>query len=162
MGVLFFFVTVRELCVLQKTHASALFLWKQVAQEIYHLHLPLQKRLCDLDDQEVCHLRRHPVLGHELDMLIFVATEQKLHVSPGDRNDHAILAGTQDSSNPTIGIFTGEAYKSKAGHDILALCGSSLRVIPKFFICGREKRIGTSPVSSTSTLVEHGGVVGKL
>ena len=29
-------------------------------------------------------------------------------------------------------------------------------------ICGRENRIGTSPVSSTSTLVERGGVVGKL
>ena len=34
-------------------------------------------------------------------------------------------------------------------------------VIRRFWLCRREKRIGTSPVSSTSTLVEHGGFVGK-
>ena len=34
-------------------------------------------------------------------------------------------------------------------------------IISKFFIWARENRIGTFPVSSTSTLVEHGGVVGK-
>ena len=33
--------------------------------------------------------------------------------------------------------------------------------IPRFCICRRENRICTSPFSSTSTLVEHGGVVGK-
>ena len=39
--------------------------------------------------------------------------------------------------------------------------GSSAMVVPKFFICERENKMGSSPVSSTSTLVEHGGVVGK-
>ena len=46
-------------------------------------------------------LRRHPVLGHELDMMVFVAKEQKLHVSSGEPTAHATWAGTQDSSNPT-------------------------------------------------------------
>ena len=32
---------------------------------------------------------------------------------------------------------------------------------PKLFICGSENEIGTLPVSSTSTRVEHGGFVGK-
>ena len=34
-------------------------------------------------------------------MLIFATTKQKLHVSLGEQIAHSILAGTQDSSNPT-------------------------------------------------------------
>ena len=33
-------------------------------------------------------------------MMIFVATEQELHVSSGEQLAHAILASTQESSNP--------------------------------------------------------------
>ena len=33
-------------------------------------------------------------------MLIFAPIEQKLHVSSGEQIAHAMLAGTQDSSNP--------------------------------------------------------------
>ena len=59
------------------------------------------------------------------------------------------------------GILAGEENKPKAGHVILSLFGSSSKVIPMFFIWEGENKTGTSPVSSTSTLVEHGGVVGK-
>ena len=45
----------------------------EVAPKVYHLHLLPQKRWCDLDPQELCHLRRPPVSGHELDTLILVA-----------------------------------------------------------------------------------------
>ena len=38
---------------------------------------------------------------------------------------------------------------------------SSSLVVPKFFIWERDNKMGTSPVSCTSTLAEHGGVVGK-
>ena len=73
----------------------------------------------------VCHLRRHPVSGHELDTLILVAKEQKSHVSSGEQIAHATLAGTQDSSNPTqdvpfVEYSTGEQYKPKAGHEIVS------------------------------------------
>ena len=60
-----------------------------------------------------------------------------------------------------FGILAGEENKPKAGHVILSLFGSSSKVIPKFFIWEGENKMGTSLVSSTSTLVEHGGVVGK-
>ena len=59
------------------------------------------------------------------------------------------------------GIIAGEENKPKAGHVILSLFGYSSKVIPKFFIWEGDNKMGTSPVSSTSTLVEHGGVVGK-
>ena len=55
----------------------------------------------------------------------------------------------------------GEECKPKAGHVILSPFGSNSIVIPKCFIWGWENKIGTLPVSRTSTLVEHGGVVGK-
>ena len=50
------------------------------AQETDHLHH--QRQQCDLDEQEVHHLRLPPDLVCELDLLIFAPTEQKLHVSP--------------------------------------------------------------------------------
>ena len=50
---------------------------------------------------EVYHLHLHPVLVCELRMLIFAPIGQKLLVSSGEEIAHAILAGTQDSSNPT-------------------------------------------------------------
>ena len=62
---------------------------------------------------------------------------------------------------PIVEYSAGEEYKPKAGHVMLSPFGFSAMVRPRFCICGRENRIGTSPVSSTSTLVEHGGVVGK-
>ena len=49
----------------------------------------------------------------------------------------------------------------KAGHVILSPLGSSSMVIPNFVISGMENKTGTSLVSSTSTLVEHSGAVGK-
>ena len=49
----------------------------------------------------------------------------------------------------------------KAGHVILSPYGFSSIVVPKFLIWRSENKIGTSPVSSTSTTVDHGGVVGK-
>ena len=69
-----------------------------VAPKAYHLGL--QTREYDLDKQQVCHLRRHPTLVNELDMLIFVALEQQLHVSSCEQIAQAILAGTQGRLNP--------------------------------------------------------------
>ena len=63
---------------------------------------------------------------------------------------------------PVVECSTGEEYKPKAGQVILSPFGPSSIVIPKFFLCARENRIGASLFPSTSTLVEHGGVVGKL
>ena len=55
--------------------------------------------------QELCVLRQiRPVLVCELETLIFAPIRQKLHVSSGERIAHAILAGTQDSSNPTQNV----------------------------------------------------------
>ena len=62
---------------------------------------------------------------------------------------------------PIVEYSNGEEYKPTAGHVILAPFESNSSVIPRFCICGRENRTGTSPVSSTSTQVEHGGFVGK-
>ena len=59
---------------------------------------------------------------------------------------HATLAGTQDSLKsdticPIVEYSTGEKYKPKAGHVILAPFGSSSSAIIQFCICGKENRI---------------------
>ena len=61
---------------------------------------------------------------------------------------------------PNVAYSTGEEYKPKVGHVILAPFGSSSSVIPRFCICGSENGTRTSSVPSTSTQVEHGGFVG--
>ena len=139
LEVLFFFVTVQELCVLRQINAviSTVFLLMRVAPEAYHLRL--QTRQYCLDEQEVYHFHLRPVLVCELDMLIFAPMEQKLHVSSGEQIAHAILAGTQDSSNPTqhVPLWSTKLEKStseKAGHVIVSPFGSSSIVILKFFI----------------------------
>ena len=43
--------------IAEDSRFGCFFLGCQVAPEVYHLHLPLQKRQCDLDEQEVCHLQ---------------------------------------------------------------------------------------------------------
>ena len=62
---------------------------------------------------------------------------------------------------PIVEYSAGEEYRPKAGHVIVSPFGSCPMAVPKFFICEMENKMGTSPVSSTSTLVEHGGAVGK-
>ena len=163
LEVLFFFVTVWELCVVLKIHASTDFLWLQAAQRFIIFIFVFRNG----STVEVCHLRCHPVLGHELDMLIFVAIEQKLHVSSGEQNAHATFGWyarlvKSNTICPIVEYSTGEKYKPKAGHVIIAPFGSETGAIHQFCTCGKENRTSTSPVSSTSTLVEHGGVVGKL
>ena len=71
----------------------------------------LQVPSLTLATQVVCHLHLHlhlhPCLVHglvhELDMMVFALTWQRLHVSLGDQVAHATrsLADTQDSSSPT-------------------------------------------------------------
>ena len=87
LDVLFFYVLVQELRFLREIHAflpPVLFLM-QVALEADHLRL--QNRQCGLDEQEVYHLHLRPVLVCELDVLIFAAIKQKLHVSSGVRSN---------------------------------------------------------------------------
>ena len=57
--VLFFFVTVQELCVPRQIHVSPVLFLMQVVPEVYHLRL--QKGQYGLDKQEVYHLRLRPV-----------------------------------------------------------------------------------------------------
>ena len=57
----------------------------------------------------------------------------------GEETAHAILGGTQDSSNPKpkcpiVEYSAGEECKPKAGHVIVSHFGSNLKVIPTFFI----------------------------
>ena len=90
---------------------------------------------------------------------VFVPIEQKLHVSSGEPIAHVTLADTQDSSNPTqyVPFWNIQFLKStsqKLDMYFLSPFGSSSTVVPKFFMCGRENRMGTSPVSTSSTLVE--------
>ena len=52
-------------------------------------------------------------------MLIFVATEQKLHVSTGERNAHVILACARlvksNTIFPSVEYSTGEEYIQAMG-----------------------------------------------
>ena len=64
-------------------------------------------------------------------------------------------------SNTMCPIMLERNTDQKAGHVIVSPIGSCPVAVPKFFICAMENKMGTSPVSSTSTLVEHGGVSGK-
>ena len=57
----------------------------------------------------------------------------------GAQTAHAILSGTQDSSNPKpkcpiVEYSAGDEYNPKAGHVIVSLFGSNSIVIPKCFI----------------------------
>ena len=67
-----------------------------------------------LDKREVYHLRLRPFLVCELDMLIFLPIEKKLHVSSGEQIAHATFAGTQDSSSPTqfVPLWSTQLEKS--------------------------------------------------
>ena len=77
------------------------------------------------------------------------------------RTAHAIWVGSQDSvkSNiicPTVQYSAGEEYKPIAGH--VNLISFRIQFTSRTQILsstGRDKRIGTSHVSSTSTLVDH-------
>ena len=117
LEVLFFFVTVQELCVLRQIHASRILLLMQVVQEVHHLRL-------------------RPVLVCELDMLVFAPIERKLHVSSGEQIADAILAGMQDSSSPTqyVPLWSTQLEKPKAGHVNVSPFGSSSIEIPTSFI----------------------------
>ena len=97
-------------------------------------------------------------------VFLYDKAKVKCFVGRTDRSRDFCWHVRQVKSNtmcPIAESSAGEEYKSKARHVILSPFEFSSTVIPQFFICGREKRTGTSPVSSTSTLVEHGGVVGK-
>ena len=128
LEVLFFFVTVQELSVLRQIHASPVLLLMQVAPEVYHLRL--QKRQYGLDKQEVYyHLHLRPVLVCELDMLILAPMEQKLHVSSGEQIAHEILAGTQDTSNPTqyVELRSTQLEKSTSQKLDMQICLLSIK-----------------------------------
>ena len=45
-----------------------------------------------MNEQEVRHLRLHPILVDELDMPTFVVREQKLHVSSGEQIANLLIA----------------------------------------------------------------------
>ena len=115
------------------------------AQVVYHPHL---------------HLHLHPCLVHELDRLVFALTWQRLHVSSGDQIAHATwsLADTQDSSSPTQYVPAWSTQLERNTDQKLDMY--NLVSIPSF-PSDRGKKWGKSPVSSTSTLVEQVGVVGK-
>ena len=60
---------------------------------------------------------------------------------------------------PASETSVGESYNPNDGQVILSPFASTLRLIPRFFICGNESRIGTAPSSKMSTCVRHGGPV---
>ena len=62
---------------------------------------------------------------------------------------------------PASDISVGESYNPNDGQVIRSPLASTFRLMPKFFICGNESRIGTDPSSKMSTCVLHGGSVGK-
>ena len=51
----------------------------------------------------------------------------------------------------------GDSYKPNDGQVILSPLASNLRLMPRFFICGSDSKIGTDPSSKMSTCVLHGG-----
>ena len=61
---------------------------------------------------------------------------------------------------PVSETSVGESYKPNDGQVILSPLASNLRLMPRFFICGNESRIGTDPPAKMSTCVLHGGSVG--
>ena len=61
---------------------------------------------------------------------------------------------------PASDTSVGESYNPNDGQVILSPVASSLKLMPKFFICGNESNIGTDPSSKMSTCVLHGGSVG--
>ena len=93
----------------------------------------------------------------------YIMMDRALHVSSDEQIAHAMLAGTQKlvELNPIVEYSVGWEYKSKTGHVLLTSFGSNSNWISRLCICGTENKIGSSSVSNTSTLVEHGGVVGQ-
>ena len=92
-------------------------------------------------------------------MLIFAPTEQKLHVFSDELIAHAFLADALGSLTQTQCVLLWcvqmeKHCKPKAGPFWIHSTVTQILHLKK-------NRIETSPVSSTSTLVEHGGVVGK-
>ena len=67
--------------------------------------------------QVVCHphLHLHACLMHELDMLVFTLTWQRLHVFSGDQVAHATwsLADTHDSSSATQNVPLKSAQQER-------------------------------------------------
>ena len=97
-------------------------------------------------------------------MLMFAPIVQVLHVSLGEEIAHAMSADMRLIKSKIMSlcrVFSWRRVQTKSWTCILSPFGSNSIVIPKLFIWGRDDRIGTSPVSSTSTLVEHESVVGK-
>ena len=86
-------------------------------------------------------------------------------VRPTDTFEHRITSYarlvTSNTICPIVECSAGEAYKPKTSHVILSPFGSRSKVELKFFHLREGRHNGTSPVPSTSTLVEDGGVVGK-
>ena len=120
------------------------------AQEVYHGHFHI-----------------HACLVHEPDVLGFRSAMAKvtcLFGWSGRSRDLVVgLYARFVKSNticPIAEYSAGEENKPKDRHVILYPWGSSSIVVPNFLIWRSEKK-STSPVSSTSTMVEHGGVVGK-
>ena len=144
--------------VLRQIHAflSPVLFLMQVAPEAYHFRLQN-----GLDKQKVYHLHLHPVLVCELDMLIFCSDRAKVTCLYGwaDRSrDLGWYARLVSTLCPIVEYSAGEAYKPKAGHVHLCPLGSSSIIITKCLNWERENKRGTSPVSSTSTLVERRSV----
>ena len=110
-------------------------------------HLHLQKRYYDLSGQEVCHLRRHSIFVHELDMpTCGMRAKVTCFVWRAERSRDFGWYARLVYSNTMCGIFHWRENKPKAGHVILSSFELSSIDVPKFFICGRENKIGTSPV----------------
>ena len=134
--------------MVQKDEVSKFFCAKSAVEDLRHQklgdtflqHVPSLM----LAAQAVCHphlhlhLHLHACLVHELDMLVFALTWQRLHVFLGDQVARATwpLADMQDSSNTMCRIqdSAGEEYRPKAGHVILSPFESSSLVVPKFYI----------------------------
>ena len=61
---------------------------------------------------------------------------------------------------PASETSAGDSYSPNDGQVILSPLASNLRLMPRFFICGSDSKIGTDPSSKMSTCVLHGGSVG--
>ena len=161
LDVLFFSVNLHKFCVLRQIHAflSPVPFVMMVAPGAYHLRL--QNRPRDLNEQEVYSHHLRQVVVNELGTQIFLSVKANVTCLFGwvDLSRHFGWYVRLVKSKTICPIVV---CRPKAGRVILSPFGSNSTVVPKFFICGSENNLGTLPVSGTSTLVGHGGFVGKM
>ena len=140
--------------------ASLQRLW--VAPKVHHLHL--QKQWNDLDEQEVYRHRLRPVLVRELDMLIFAQSTSYMSfwVRRPLTRFWLVRQTPQVQNNMSQSkVFSWRGVQAKSRTCNFVSFRVQFNSHSQMFHLRMRKKIGTLPVSKTSTLVEHGGVVGK-